>query len=333
MQLLCGDIGGTKTLLQHVVVAANRVEVLTEQRFPSADYPSFDLILEQFLSQHDASGVAAACFGVAGPVVHTDSGHTAAITNLPWQMDSAGLARRFKLPRVALINDFEAVGHGIDALPESDFVSLQGGEPLAQGNRLVVGAGTGLGVAQMVWGEGGYRVMPSEGGHADFAPGDTMQLKLAEHIMRKHGRCSVEFVLSGPGLMNIFTALAEMKQLLDSLDYQRIRQAADPAAAIATAADQDSASLAGAAMALFVKIYGGQCGNYALACLPRGGVFVAGGIAAKIIQQLRQGDFMAAFNAKGKMAQLMQRMPVNVITNPGVGLIGTRVYAERLATD
>lgn len=333
MELLCGDIGGTKTLLQRVAVADDAIEVMAEQRFSSGDYVSFDLILHDFLARQPNSGaIAAACFGVAGPVTQTGASQKASVTNLPWQMDSAELSSRFNLPKVALINDFEAIGYGIAALPESDFVTLQTGQPIEQANRLVIGAGTGLGVAQMVWSCGDYRVIPAEGGHADFAPADVGQLKLAEWVMRSRGRCAVEFVVSGPGLVNIFSCLAESRQQQNSEQYRAIMQASDPAAAIAAAADEHSAILAAQAMELFVAAYGGQAGNFALACLPRGGVYVAGGIAAKIVSRLQDGKFIEAFNAKGKMAQLMLRMPVKVITNPAVGLIGSRVYAEKLAT-
>lgn len=331
MELLCGDIGGTKTLLQRVAVADDTIEVMAEQRFTSGDYASFDLILRDFLArQPNPDAIAAACFGVAGPVAQAGASQKASTTNLPWHMDSAELATCFNLPKVALINDFEAIGHGITALPESDFVTLQAGQPIEQGNRLVIGAGTGLGVAQMIWSGGDYRIMPAEGGHADFAPADVGQLKLAEWVMRSRGRCAVEFVVSGPGLVNIFSCLAESQQQLNSQQYRAIMQAPDPAAAIAAAADEDGATLASQAMELLVAAYGGQTGNFALACLPRGGVYVAGGIAAKITHRLQEGKFIEAFNAKGKMAQLMLRMPVKVITNPAVGLIGSRVYAEKL---
>jgi glucokinase len=330
MELLCGDIGGTKTLLQRVAVQKDSIKVLAEQRYPSADYSSFDDILAKFLAHQEHHAIVAACFGVAGPVEKHEDTQRASITNLPWQMDSDQLAERFALSRVALINDFEAVAHGIDALPGEDLISLQKGQPVAHGNRLVIGAGTGLGIAQMVWNGSEYLIIPTEGGHADFAPANSEQLGLSDYLIRTQGRCSVEFVVSGPGLVNIFSYIAEVNGQSDSDQYQKIMQAADPAAAIANAADRGDSALASHSMELFVQAYGGQAGNFALACLPLGGVYVAGGIAAKISARLQEGEFIAAFNAKGKMAALMQNIPVKVVTNPAVGLIGSRVYAQRL---
>lgn len=332
MLLLCGDIGGTKTLIQLVDVHANGTVVLAEKRYSSSSYTSFDLILENFLSEHKhANTISAVCFGVAGPVINSDSSQSASVTNLPWQMDSVAIAQHFKFEHVALINDFQAIGYGISALTSEDFVNLQTGESIKHGNQLVIGAGTGLGVTQMIWTGDEYQVIPTEGGHAEFAPADAQQLQLAEYLMQHKGRSSIEFVLSGPGLVNLYSFLSETNQQLDSDAYQNIMQSADPAAAIAQAADANQDSLAYQAMSMFVQAYGGQAGNFALSCLALGGVYIAGGIAAKILHHLQGGQFIDAFNAKGKMSQLMQRIPVNVITNQAVGLIGSRVYAEKLA--
>lgn len=334
MQLLCGDIGGTKTLLQRVRVEDGLIEVLAEQRFASGHYPRFDLILAEFLdTQSDRDAIGAACFGVAGPVIQTPDGETATITNLPWQMDSQDLAQAFQLPRVALINDLQAVGHGIEALPDSDFLTLQTGRPQARGNRLVIGAGTGLGLAQMVWSAEEYRVLATEAGHADFAPADAEQLKLVEYMIRRHGRCSVEFIVSGPGLGNIFAYLAERAGPEFAAQVQSVMQAPDRAAAIARAADEADGGPAREAVDLFMRAYGGQAGNFALACLPMGGVYIAGGIAAKNSHRLQAGGFIQAFNAKGKMAKLMQTIPVSVVTNAAVGLLGSRVYAQKISKD
>ena len=291
MLLLCGDIGGTKTLIQLVEVQTGKVAVVDERRYASANYDQFDLILAEFLSaQKHADEIGAACFGVAGPVFDTPSSQHATITNLPWQMDSAELGSRFDLPHVALINDFQAVGYGISALTPADFVNLQSGNPVEHGNQLVVGAGTGLGVAQMIWTGKTYKVMPTEGGHADFAPADALQLKLADYLIRQQGRGSIESVLSGPGIVNIYSFLTELNQQQNSETHLAIIQSDDPAAAIAAAAEADHSSLAYQAMVLFVQAYGGQAGNFALSCLALGGVYIAGGIAPKILHHLRGGQ-------------------------------------------
>lgn len=332
MLILCGDIGGTKTLIQLVEVCEGKTELLKSERYSSQDYDQFDLILESFLANlNNKINIASACFGVAGPVIKSNSAQTASITNLPWQMDTTELSTKFDLSRLALINDFEAIGYGIEALTTSDIVSLQSGQEVKHGNQLIIGAGTGLGVAQLIWNGHDYLVIPTEGGHTEFAPATEIQLQLAGFLLKQKGRNSIESVLSGSGLVNVFEFLCTLNGQLESDHHRSIIHAEDSAAAIAAAADEDQDSLAHQAMSLFAEIYGGQAGNFALSSLALGGVYVAGGIAAKILPYLRQGDFVAAFNAKGKMADLMRNIPVKVITNQEVGLIGSRVYAEKLA--
>lgn len=332
MQLLCGDIGGTKTLLQLVSIHADNIEIKKEQRYPSGEYAQFDLILDDFLkATKTRETIAASCFGVAGPVIQSNNSQSASITNLPWQMDSMVLANQFGLANVALINDFEAVAHGISALDGNDIETLQTGACIEHGNQIVIGAGTGLGVAQMIWTGENYKVNATEGGHADFAPSNEQQIKLCDYLVEHKGRSAIEFVLSGPGLINVYSFISEQRQQLESDEYRGIMQSADPAAAIAVAAESDNDSAAHRALKLFVDAYGGQAGNFALASLALGGVYIAGGIAPKILSYLRGGDFIDAFNAKGKMSELMKNIPVAVITNPAVGLIGSRVYAQNIA--
>ncbi len=312
MLLLCGDIGGTKTLLQLVQVQIDKIDILNQQRYASADYAQFDLILDDFLrANYDKDAIKAACFGVAGPVINSGISQSASITNLPWQMDSAALASHFDLPYVALINDFQAVGYGISALSDDDIESLQTGMAHDHGNQVVIGAGTGLGVAQLIWAGNEYKIIPTEGGHADFAPADEQQIRLSDYLIKHKGRSSIEFVLSGPGLVNTFSFINEQNHQINSDEYQRIMQSADPAAEITSTADADHETCAYQALKLFVQAYGGQAGNFALSCLALGGVYIAGGIAPRILPHLRDGLFIEAFNAKGKMSQLMQRIPVS----------------------
>jgi glucokinase len=263
------------------------------------------------------------------------TGQSATITNLPWQIETQTLAARFDIDSVTLINDFQAVGYGLEALAEDDLVTLQAGSPTTHGNRLVIGAGTGLGVAQLIWdgnGDGShYRVIATEGGHADFAPANELQLGLAGYLMRRYGRSSMEHVLSGPGLINVYGFIAEQQQQLESTACQAVMASADPAAAIAQAA-QANERLAVAALGLFVEAYGTQAGNFALSSLALGGVYIAGGIAPKLIEQLKAPRFMTAFRDKGKMARLMAQIPVRVVMNPEIGLLGSRVIAQRNAS-
>jgi glucokinase len=328
MKILCGDIGGTKTLLQLADVEADQVTVVDQQRYPSGGYDDFYKIIAEFLANHPGVKIQSACFGVAGPVFQTDSGQSAAITNLPWRMETETIASRFQIEVVTLINDFQAVGYGLEALGDEEFVTLQTGVPVTHANRLVIGAGTGLGVAQLIWDGNHYKVIATEGGHVDFAPANEFQLALAGYLMRRFGRGSMEHVLSGPGLVNVYGFIAEQQKRLESAAYQAVMATPDPAAAIAQGAESDD-TLAVAALELFVEVYGTQAGNFALCSLPLGGVYIAGGIAPKIIDRMKTPRFMTAFKNKGKMAGLMEQMPVRVVMNPEIGLLGSRAVARR----
>lgn len=329
MRILSGDVGGTKTLLELAEINEDRLDITADQRYSSHDHTEFDAIVADFLGRHGGP-LAAACIGVAGPVSVSAAGQTAQITNLPWRLDSQALANRFGIPRVRLINDFEAVALGLDGLTLAELEPLQTGTPDPHGVRLVIGAGTGLGVALMVPdGNRGYTVHPTEAGHADFAPASGEQLELAACLLRLFGRVSNEHVLSGPGLVNIYRVLHE-RMGRNPADLQRLLACNDAAAAVANAAERGDC-VANQAVDLFIAIYGGVAGNLALACLPTGGVYIAGGIAPKMIDRLRRSDFIQAFHARGKMAGLMERFPVQVVMNPHVGLIGARLTARRLA--
>ena len=331
MRILCGDIGGTKTLLQLIDISATDSHIIKKQLYASIDYPQFDILIKDFLSTvSNQDSIDTACFGVAGPVITTNSSQTASITNLPWKLSSTQLATKFLIEHVALINDFQAIGYGLSALNENDLVTLQTGNPINHANQLIVGAGTGLGVAQLIWTGYEYKISSTESGHCDFAAANELQLELNHFLIKKEGRCSVEFVVSGPGLVNIFEFLAFRSNQLETESYQSIILSPDPAAAIAKAADSGNNSIASQAMDLFIQAYAGQAGNFALSSLALNGVYIAGGIAPKILHRLKSGIFMDAFNTKGKMSHLMKNIPVKVVTNAEVGLIGSRVYAQKI---
>jgi len=331
MRILCGDIGGTKTILQLIDLSADNLHVIKQERYLSNNYPQFNQLVTAFLdSVSDHQTIDAACFGVAGPVITNNSAQTASITNLPWQISSVELANKLQIQHVALINDFQAIGHGISALHDDDLVTLQAGKAIDHANQLIVGAGTGLGVAQLFWTGNEYKISPTEAGHTDFAATDELQLELSHYLINKYGRCSVEFIVSGPGLVNIFEFLAQRSQQFETDNCQAIIHSADPAAVIAEVAKADANSIANQAMELFVCAYASQAGNFALSSLALSGVYIAGGIAPKILHRLQSGAFMDSFNAKGKMSHLMRNIPVKVITNTEVGLIGSRVYAQQL---
>ncbi len=322
---LAGDIGGTKTLLQVFKAGQERTPVLCKS-YPCADYAGLAEIVEAFLQEAAIQELASACFAVAGPV----SARKAQLTNLPWEVDADFLAARFNIECVSLINDFAAVGLGVAALEEGDLLSLQQGEAQARGVRIVVGAGTGLGVAWLSWTERGYQVHPSEGGHVDFAPVNELQYALLSYLQQRHGHVSYERIVSGPGLIAIFEFLRDGHYASPSPDLIAAIKDGDAAAAIAHFATEQRDSIAMQSLEIFTEIYGAFVGNIALAALPHGGIYVAGGIAAKIQAQMQQGGFMHAFLDKGRFATLLARLPLAIVTNPQVGLLGASLQAQKL---
>lgn len=328
MHVLAGDIGGTKVLLQLAELDGNSYRVIAEQRFESASHPGLLPIVREFLR---ITGVqtppAAACFGIAGPITGGPVRQAARVTNLPWVVESEPIAQELGIARVRLINDFQAVGYGIETLSPEHFVSLQVGTRELGAPCAVLGAGTGLGQALLVWQGDHYESIATEGGHADFAPTDEVQVELLRYLSERYGRVSYERVLSGPGLVNLYSFFSARGQPVRS----GLLGAENPPAAITAAGLSGSDQAAAAAVRLFVKIYGAHAGNVALGYLARGGVFVAGGIAPKILAALQDGTFVRAFADKGRMSVLLGAIPVGVITNERVGLLGAVRAASRLA--
>ncbi|MCU0806208.1 MAG: glucokinase [Burkholderiales bacterium] len=318
--ILAGDIGGTKTLLALCEVRDGaRVSVAFERRFENAAHRGFGEVLAQFLA--DAArerGAPAraerAGFAVAGPV----EGGRCRLTNLDWEIDAAALAARFGLASASVLNDFAATATGIDALAPDDLVTLQAGAPVAGAPRVVLGAGTGLGVAHLFWDGSRYRVVPGEGGHAGFAPASEEHAALWQFIYRAQGRVEIEDVLSGHGLERIHAFLA------DGGGTSGLALRAPEITAGAVGGDY----LGQRAIDLFVAAYGAVAGDLALGVLARGGVYVAGGIAPKILPRLSAGGFLAAFNAKGRFAEAARLMPVHVVTEERLPLIGAALAAS-----
>lgn len=314
MQIIAGDIGGTKTLLRRVVTEGSERNTIAEQRFESAAFTSFEDMLSTFVSEYPGA-IDAACFAVAGPVL---DGH-AEITNLTWDIDTVELQRRFPIGKLALINDFYAVALGVPLLGDADLRSLQRGTRVSHAPIAILGAGTGLGEANLVHDGSKWNVVPSEGGHADFGPQDERQAGLYLSLQKKYGHVSWERVLSGMGLVNIHNFLAGQDR-----DYDE----AIPGEIAALAAQSDK--IAGHTFEMFVDVYGSEAGNMALRVLARGGVFLAGGVAARNIERFTDGRFATAFVRKGRFEALLREIPVDLITNPKVGLIGAVEMAARL---
>ena len=332
-KVIAGDIGGTKTLLQYVDLdlATSKYQVLFEKRYASGEFSAFNLILDDFVetlrsqSQINIDSTKA-CFAIAGPINKDGKKQTAKVTNLTWTLDNQELKSSFSFASVELINDFEAIAHGLATLQSSDLVSLQQGHRKQNAPKLILGAGTGLGVCQIVYHADGYTVLPSEGGHCDFAPGNEAQIELLRFLLTKYPHLSYDRLLSGLGIHNIFSFLAHREALENGDFVQSVNQAEDPAAAISQA--MNSQPLAQQAIDIFVEIYGTQAGNFALSSLPYGGVYLAGGIAPKLIEQLQRPHFLEAFKAKGRMSSLMENFPIEVIMNTQIGVRGAAVIAH-----
>lgn len=318
--VLAGDIGGTKTLLALAYVEAGQLRIEREARFATSDYPALTPMVREFLA-----GVTprAACFGVATPI----SARRIKLTNAEFWIDADEIAHDFGMPHVRLINDFAAIGYGLDALAENELEILQPGTIRPQAPRALLGAGTGLGQAILVWQNDHYEVMSSEGGHADFAPANEAQIDLWRALAKQYGHVSYERLLSGQGLSDIFSHLATTRRPPPELLAALV--GADPAALIAEFGLSQRDATAVEALEHFAQIYGQQAGNLALTTLAEGGVYIAGGIAPKLIQQLKAGGFLQAFQAKGRYRDWLASLQVAVVMNPKVGLLGAALSACR----
>jgi glucokinase len=322
--VLAADIGGTKTLLRLSECGEGRCETLEERRYENADFQDFRSLLDDFLGGQGAAPEAA-CFACAAPV----AGRSLRLTNLDWVIDADHIARGFDIARVRLVNDFEAVALGIPGLGDRDLATLQPGRPQQGAPRVVLGAGTGLGVAWLLPAASGWLPVPTEAGHMDFAPAGELQMNLARRLAQKFGHVSWERVVSGPGLVELFAFIDE--ECLDApLGLGMLAPGEDAAARVGELALKRRHPVAEEALDLFVRLYGAFAGNLALAGLTRGGVYLAGGIAPRILQRLREEEFLEAFRAKGRFAPLMAEMPVHVVTHPAPGLLGATLAAAEL---
>jgi len=331
MTILAGDIGGTKTLLQLADIdVGSRYDVIFEKRYISADWDDLTPMVQDFMQTASQEGnvqVQAACFGIAGPV----DGRNARTTNLPWKINADDMQRDLGIAKVRLINDFQSVGYGIEVLDTDDMVVLNAGRDVAHGTRVIIGAGTGLGQGLLVWQGEHYEVVASEGGHADFAPTDAEQIALLQHMQQQFQRCTWERVVSGTGISNIHNFMLETYPDEETAALTQARKDGDSSAAISIAAGKGSDALAKRSMDLFCKLYGAQAGNLGLTGLASGGVYVAGGVAPRIIEMLKNGLFMDGFmNKEERMQALLSAMPVRVVVNAKVGLMGSAVAASRL---
>lgn len=327
VRVLSGDIGGTKTRLAVVEVSGTQVRVVQETSYPSRDYVALEAMLGDFLS-----GVLtpdSAAFGIAGPI-QSGVAHT---TNLPWRVDAEELMRQFGLARCTLLNDLEATAYGLPALAEADMLTLQAGAPVASGNAAVIAAGTGLGEAGLFWDGRRYHPFATEGGHASFSPGDELEIAFLRHLQRQHRHVSWERVVSGMGVLSLYEFLRQLRHAVTPQWLAEEMQNGDAAASISAAALDGRDEICAETLARFVRLYGAEAGNLALKAMSRGGLYLGGGIAPKILPLLQDGAFpgafLGAFLNKGRMRPLLEAMPVKVILNDRAALYGPALLASR----
>jgi glucokinase len=326
MIVLAGDVGGTNARLALAEVNGASVRVLRESRYNSRDYPGLGPIVRRFCQEADLRAHRA-CFGVACPI----DGDDCIAPNLPWTINVHRLAAEIEIPATTLINDFVAVGHGIELLGGSDLATLQEGIAVKGGPIALIGAGTGLGQGLLLWERTHYGVLPSEGGHADFAPCGALQARLLQFLSAEFGHVSWERLLSGPGLVNIYRYLVVAGVAPEQTAIRAELEREDPAAVIVRHGLARTDPLCDRALDLFCAIYGAQAGNLALTVVATGGVYIAGGIAPRIVDRLRAGLFMTAFRDKGRLSDLVSHIPVHVVINANVGLLGAAAVAGRMA--
>lgn len=339
MTVLAGDIGGTNSRLAIYDVpptGLRGVKPIFEHTYPSAAHASLDVIMEKFVAAATAAigaraKVTSACLGIAGPIEN----NICRATNLPWVVDGHALSHRLGIERVLLVNDFHAAALGVTAVGPDELVALGGDLRVAHGPVAVLGAGTGLGQAFLLWSpaENRYQVVSSEGGHVDLAARTPLEHGLVAFLTNKYGRVSCERVLSGNGLVDVFKFLSEEPACRGLIRPETAAVLAatgnDPAAAISQRAMAGTDPVCEMALALFCSVLGAVAGNLGLMVLATGGVFVAGGIAPRILPYLQRGGFREAFDRKGRLHTLVERMPAYVVTHAQPGLLGAATIASQ----
>jgi glucokinase len=328
MRVLAGDIGGTKTALAIVEVTARGLAVQRFQKYASGKFGSLEEILSRFL-QGRASPPRAAGFGVAGPV----RAGRARVTKLPWIIGERRLEAATGIQRVLLVNDFVAAALGIPHLRRRQIATLRAGQAEPGGPIGLIGAGTGLGQAALCRIGGRYEPVASEGGHADFGPRDAMEDRLVRFVRKRFGRVDRDRLLSGEGLTHLYDFLMSDGFAPESSRVSRAFPGADRAAVISRFGLARRDPLCREALRLFVSIYGSEAGNLALQYRATGGIFLAGGIAPKILPALRDPIFLASFGSKPPLEDLLSRIPIRVVLDPKLPLFGAAAAAYRTAME
>jgi glucokinase len=320
--ILAGEIGATHTRLAAFETEGNQLQCAVEKTYMSQQHDGLAGILADFIKT-EGIPVHSACFGVAGPVRAGRS----KISNLPWVLDAREIAKQLTLNSVGLLNDMEAYAYGIDGLESKDFITLSEGAEGAEGNRAVISAKTGLGMAGLYW--DGFRHHPfaCEGGHADFAPRNDLQMELLAYLQKKYGRISCERILSGPGIKNIYDFLRDTHKA-EEPEWLRTQMssAPDPPALISQMALEAKSEICDQTLSIFVSVFGAETGNCALNFMSTGGIFIGGSIAAKIMRKMNDPVFLESFLDKGRMGTILKDMPVKIVASDDSGMIGAARY-------
>ena len=323
--ILAGDIGGTKSNLALMEKKGNRFRIVFEHRYPSHEYTRFKDIIDDFLargrdflSASPAGRIQAAGFGVAGPVI----GRGVRVTNLTWGIEVDELERQLRTSHIALLNDLEATGYSLASLAPEDLYTLNEGSPAPQATQALIAAGTGLGEAILTWNGSRYVVAPSEGGHCDFAPRTEQEIELLRYLKTMHQFVSFELIVSGRGFLTLHQFLNKSVRH-PSFD----EPGADPAPEITRLGLEGSCPVCVETLDFFVTLYGAEAGNLALKALARGGLFVAGGIAPKILPKMQSGKFFTAFCEKEKFQELLSHFPIHIVLNEEAPLLGAAAEA------
>jgi glucokinase len=313
MNIIAADVGGTKTRFVFADTSAPQ-QIIHEARYECADFDGFDSLLHAFLRDcgiRQSVGV----LSLALPGVVEEQ--RARLTNLPWVLDKSELRKEFGVQDVHFMNDFQASALGIPHMQSSDMIALNQGESHQHETRVVVGAGTGLGVAWLQGDGVDTRAYSTEGGHIDFAPVDDIQIELLGFLLESYEHVSYERLLSGQGLVNLYRFTSGIRE--SDIEPHQVSPEAE-----------HGNEAARRALQLFVRIYGAYIANLALMFKPRGGIYITGGIGAKIRQWMQSADFMSAYLNKGRMRPLVERTAVFLVTNERVGVIGAMAEAVKM---
>lgn len=329
--LLAADVGGTKTNVALFSTEGGPRDPLVEATFPSRDYANLGDLVREFLSEVDHP-LESASFGVAGPIIDRQ----VEVTNLPWVIDARTLEDQLGIHPVRLLNDLEAIAHAVPFLESEDLYTLNEGKQVREGNKAVIAPGTGLGEAFLTWDGSRYRAYPSEGGHVDFGPTTPLQMDMLRYLQKKFDRVSYERVCSGIGIPNIYEFVRECGHAVEPEWLSRELAAVDdptPVIANAALAEERTCEICAMTLDIFISVLGAEAGNLALKFLATGGIYLGGGIPPRILPLLKGDQFLESFINKGRFSDLLFKIPVHVILNPKVALLGAACHGLGLLHD